>query len=154
MGTLYTFGHELGWFQGQDMNKKKTAFIAVTALFSLAILLGAVMDITQPEMVVTIMESIGLPLHLLTLIGIWKLLGVGALAFPKFRRVNEWAYAGFFFDLTGAAYVHAAAGDWAGVAPPFVLIGLLLTSYRLRSVLNEVPERTAEPGAAVPAPAN
>lgn len=49
------------------------------------------------------MAKIGLPLYVLTLVGIWKLLGFVALAAPRFRRINEWAYAGFVFDLTGAA---------------------------------------------------
>ncbi len=114
------------------MNKKKLAYIIVTALFGLAILPGAVMDIVQPQMVVDIVKTLGLPMHLLTLIGVWKLLGVAALAAPKFRRLNEWAYAGFVFDLTGAAFLHGAVGDNAGIAPPLVLLAVLIASYKLR----------------------
>jgi len=117
------------------MSRTKIAHIAVTVLFCLAILPGAVMDIAQPEMIVTIVEDLGLPLPLLTLIGVWKLLGVIALAMPGRERIKEWAYAGFFFDLTGAAYVHATADDMAGVAPPLFLLAFLIASYVLRARL-------------------
>ena len=114
------------------MSKKKVAYITATVLFSIAILPGAILDIVQPEMMVEVMANLGIPLYIGTLIGVWKLLGVAALARPKFKRINEWAYAGFFFDLTGAAYVHAASGDNAGSAPPLVLLAVLVASYVMR----------------------
>ena len=61
-----------------------------------------------------------------------KLLGVGAVLVPGFRRLKEWAYAGLVFDLSGALYSHVSIGD-----PPsvwvFPIIGLLLVggSYLL-----------------------
>ena len=114
------------------MTKKQIAFITTTLEYAVAMLPGAVMDLVQPELVVTTMAKIGLPLYVLTLVGIWKLLGIAALARPGYRRLNEWAYAGFFFDLTGAAYVHGAGGDPAGVPVPVILLGLLVASYVLR----------------------
>lgn len=111
---------------------KKTAYIAVTALACLAVLPGAIMNIAQPEMIVEMVGKLGLPMYLLTLIGIWKLLGVAALSLPPLSRFREWAYAGFFFDLTGAAYTHAASDDMAGVAPPLFILALIMTSYVLR----------------------
>jgi len=115
------------------MNKKKVTYMAVTGLFILAALPGAIGDLVQPEMVVEIAETLDIPLHLLTLIGGWKVLGVVGLLQPVSERVKEWAYAGFFFDLTGAAWWHAAAGDTGGIAPPLVILGLLGASYALRS---------------------
>ncbi|MEE9384543.1 MAG: DoxX family protein [Nannocystaceae bacterium] len=114
------------------MSKQRIAFITTTAVFTLAMLPGAVMDLTQPEMVVRVMETLGMPVYVLTLVGIWKLLGLVALARPRFRRINEWAYAGFFFDLTGAAFLHGAAGDTAGVPVPLIMLVLLVASYVLR----------------------
>ena len=118
------------------MNKFRTAYIAFTALFCVAIFPGAIMDIAQPEMVVEVMNNIGLPLYVITLIGIWKILGVVALALPRFERVNEWAYAGFFFDLTGAAWCHWAPGDttFSVVMPLFFLLPLG-ASYVLRDMV-------------------
>ncbi|MEO0603405.1 MAG: hypothetical protein AAF211_18340, partial [Myxococcota bacterium] len=42
-----------------------------------------------------------------------------------------WAYAGFFFNLTGAAVAHASVPD-AGWVPPLVLLAVLGVSYYLR----------------------
>ena len=96
------------------MNKSRIAFWILTGLFCLGIAPGAVLDIAQPDMVVEIVQTLELPLHLLTLIGIWKLLGIVALLRPQWRRLNEWAYAGFVFDLTGAAFLHGAVGGGRG----------------------------------------
>ena len=42
-------------------------------------------------------------LYFLTIIGVWKVLGAIAILVPGFPRLKEWAYAGIFFDVTGAA---------------------------------------------------
>jgi hypothetical protein len=62
---------------------------------------------------VTAMTHLGYPIYFLTILGIWKILGVGALLIPKFSLLKEWAYAGFFFTLSGAAISHIAVGDSA-----------------------------------------
>src|SRR5690606_16458959 len=48
------------------------------------------------------MEHLGYPMYFLTLIGVWKLLGVVAVLIPKAPLLKEWAYAGFAFVMTGA----------------------------------------------------
>ena len=67
----------------------------------------------------------------MTLLGILKLLGVVALLAPGFARLKEWAYAGFSFDLIGAAFSFAAAGDPtpAGIAPPLLILAVVAVSY-------------------------
>ncbi|HEX5099918.1 MAG TPA: DoxX family protein, partial [Polyangiaceae bacterium] len=53
---------------------------------------------------------------------------------PRFPRLKEWAYAGMFFDLTGAALSHAAAGDPASnVVVPLVILALAASSWALRT---------------------
>jgi len=42
-------------------------------------------------------------LYFLTIIGVWKVLGAIAILVPGFARLKEWAYAGIFFNVTGAA---------------------------------------------------
>lgn len=133
------------------MDKTKLAHIVTTALFAVAILPGAVGNLAQPEVVVEIAGNVGIPLALLSLVGVWKLLGVVALATPGFERIKEWAYAGFFFDLTGAAVLHAAAGDYAGIAPPTVLALLLGASYWLRAK-SAKSAKSAEHAAVAPQP--
>ena len=112
--------------------RTRLAYLVSTVLFTLLMLPGAVLDIVQPEMVVDLMAQIGMPLYVIALVGVWKLLGFVALWNRKFPRVTEWAYAGFFFDLSGAMVAHAAGGDIPGVVPAGVFLGLLMVSYRLR----------------------
>lgn len=76
---------------------------------------------------------LGYPAYLLTLLGIWKILGVIAILVPKFPLVKEWAYAGFFFAMSGATFSHAASGD-NGVEyfGPSLLIVLTVLSWYFR----------------------
>jgi hypothetical protein len=79
------------------------------------------------------MEHLGYPVYLLTILGIWKMLGVTALLIPKFPLLKEWAYAGFFFTMTGAAFSHIAAGDAVTtLLPAMLLLVLLLLSWYFR----------------------
>jgi uncharacterized membrane protein YphA (DoxX/SURF4 family) len=77
---------------------------------------------------------LGYPVYLLTLIGVWKLLGVAALLIPRTPLLKEWAYAGFFFLVTGAIVSHAAAGDPAiENMPALLLLALTVLSWYTRS---------------------
>ena len=60
---------------------------------------------------VDLITPLGYPLYFLYIIGIWKILGVIAILVPRFKLVKEWAYAGFFFLMTGALVSHLASGD-------------------------------------------
>ena len=76
------------------------------------------------------MEKLGYPLYLLTILGVWKLLGVVALLVPRFALLKEWAYAGFFFLLTGALFSHLAVGHaWAELFPALLLLVMLVLSW-------------------------
>ena len=76
---------------------------------------------------------LGYPAYFLTLLGIWKYLGVVALLVPKYPLVKEWAYAGFFFAMTGAMYSHITMGDPVkDIFPSFFLLVLILLSWYFR----------------------
>jgi uncharacterized membrane protein YphA (DoxX/SURF4 family) len=81
---------------------------------------------------VEMITQLGYPVYLLTLLGIWKVLGVVAVLIPKFPLLKEWAYAGFFFVVTGAAFSHIAAGSANQIYPSLLLLVLLLTSWYFR----------------------
>ncbi len=77
--------------------------------------------------------KLGYPVYFLTIIAVWKILGVVALLIPKFPLLKEWAYAGFFFLLTGAAYSHIAVGHSAGeLFPSLVLLVMVVLSWYFR----------------------
>jgi uncharacterized membrane protein YphA (DoxX/SURF4 family) len=69
---------------------------------------------------------LGYPVYLLTLLGISKILGTVAVLVPAFPLLKEWAYAGFFFIISGALFSHIALGDSMNEILPAVLL-LILT---------------------------
>jgi len=76
---------------------------------------------------------LGYPIYFLTIIGIWKMLGVVAVLVPKFPRVKEWAYAGFFFAMSGAIFSHIAVGDpLKEIFPASLLLILTVLSWYFR----------------------
>ncbi|MEI9921044.1 MAG: DoxX family protein [Bacteroidota bacterium] len=91
-------------------------------------------QLTKTDLEVELMNRIGFPVYFLTIIGAWKLLGVIAILVPKFPLVKEWAYAGFFFSMSGAIFCHLAVGD-SGAADyvgPTLLIVLTVVSWYFR----------------------
>ena len=67
------------------------------------------------------------------ILGVWKLLGSVALVIPRFPRLKEWAYAGIFFNMTGAAVSHVVCHDAAWhVVVTLGLSALAVASWALR----------------------
>lgn len=76
---------------------------------------------------------LGYPVYFLTILGIWKVLGVAALLIPAFPLLKEWAYAGFIFIISGALISHIASGDsMIEMAPSLLLLILTLISWYFR----------------------
>ena len=76
---------------------------------------------------------LGYPVYVITILGLWKLLGTVVLLVPKFPLVKEWAYAGFFFMMTGAAFSHMASGDSVtAILPALLLLILTAVSWYFR----------------------
>ena len=82
---------------------------------------------------VDLFNRLGYPIYFLTILSIWKILGVVAVLIPRFPLLKEWAYAGFFFAMSGAVFSHIASGsaamDYFG---PVLLIVLTVTSWYFR----------------------
>ena len=78
-------------------------------------------------------KHLGYPIYFLTILGIWKILGVVALLIPRFPLLKEWAYAGFFFAMSGAVFSHIASGDsMTENVPAFLLLILTVISWYFR----------------------
>lgn len=76
---------------------------------------------------------LGYPLYFLTIMGVWKMLGVIAVLIPKFPLVKEWAYAGFFFAMSGAIFSHMVSGDAiTAILPALLLLILTIASWYFR----------------------
>src|SRR5437762_11945584 len=76
---------------------------------------------------------LGYPVYLLTILGVWKILGVVAVLIPKFPLLKEWAYAGFFFIMSGAILSHIASDDSVNkIFPSLLLLILTVASWYFR----------------------
>jgi hypothetical protein len=119
--------------EDSSMKTRTIGYWATTGLVAFAFAAGGLADLARGPDMVAAMTHLGYPAYFMTIIGVWKVLGAVAVLAPKFPRLKEWAYAGMFFDLTGAAISHAAVGDAAGkVITPLVLCGLVAASWALR----------------------
>lgn len=113
------------------MKARSISYWVTTVLFALAIGASGIADLVPLQQIVEGFGLLGYPVYLTTLLGVWKLLGVVAILAPRFPRLKEWAYAGFFFELSGAAFSHIAAGV-GSPASPIVFAALGLASWALR----------------------
>lgn len=76
---------------------------------------------------------LGYPVYFLTILGVWKILGVIAILIPKFPLLKEWTYAGFFFLTTGAIFSHIATGNPVQeIFPSLLLLALTIVSWYFR----------------------
>ena len=115
------------------MNAKNIAYWFITIVLAFCILSGGAAEALHYQANVDgIVMRLGYPLYFLTLIGIWKVLGAIVILVPRLPRLKEWAYAGIFFNVTGAAFSHAAVGDY-GVYAFHVLINLFFAALVIAS---------------------
>ncbi len=118
------------------MKPKPIAYWTTTALLSFFLLTGGIGELLRPPDAVKGMALLGYRPYVMTLLGVWKILGFVAILIPRFPRLKEWAYAGIFFDLTGAAISHAASADYGPgafhIIVPLALAGLAIASWALR----------------------
>jgi uncharacterized membrane protein len=86
-----------------------------------------------------VIVRLGYPLYFLYIIGAWKILGVVAILVPRYRVLNEWAYAGFFFVMSGAAFSHIAMGDpLSELFPAVFLLLVIAVSWYFRPAVRQV----------------
>jgi uncharacterized membrane protein YphA (DoxX/SURF4 family) len=112
---------------------RNIAYWATTILGPASFVIGGYLHITRDEQVMATLAHLGYPAYFATILGIWKFLGAIAIVVPGFPLLKEWAYAGFFFDLTGGAASRAFAGDGpVDIAAPLVFLALVVASWALR----------------------
>ena len=114
------------------VTKARRWYFAATGFAALALSAIGVADLIRVPAIVQGLTHLGYPAYVATILGVWKLLGVAAIVTPGHPRVKEWAYAGLFFVLTGAAVSHFVSGDpVVNVLVPLVLLGSVMTSWAL-----------------------
>lgn len=128
---------------------RRLAFWIATLIIIWELAMGGAWDILRiPYVVDVVVVDLGYPEYFLVILGIWKVLGAAALLTPRWPRLREWAYAGAFFNYTGAVASHIAVGDgfsaWVG---PAGYAAILMVSWALRSPAGSAgrPTRPVQP---------
>src|SRR6187399_50569 len=113
--------------------RNKIIYWVATLWLALGMTSTGVVQFIKMKEEVDLFNRLGYPIYFLTILGIWKILGVVAVLIPRFPLLKEWAYAGFFFAMSGAVFSHLASGspalDYFG---PVLLIVLTITSWYFR----------------------
>jgi len=127
--------------------QNKIVYWVVTGWLALGMLSSGVVQVLNlsPEQKFTV--HLGYPLYFITILGAWKILGAAAVLVPKRPVLKEWAYAGFFFCMSGAILSHIARADSVKeLLPALLLLVLTILSWYFRPADRKTLSRT-EPAA-------
>ena len=112
---------------------KSIAYWTTTGMVVFAMFSGGIAELAHRPETIDGMKQLGYPVYFVMILGFWKLLGSLAHVIPGFPRVKEWAYAGIFFNMTGAAVSHLVCQDAAWhVVVTLGLAALAVASWALR----------------------
>ncbi|MBS1562853.1 MAG: DoxX family protein [Bacteroidetes bacterium] len=113
--------------------RNKIIYWIATIWLSLGMLSTGIVQLLHVKQETEFITALGYPAYLLTLLGTLKLLGVTAVLLPRLPRLKEWAYAGFFFCMTGAIYSHLVTGrSMDKLFGASLLLALTLLSWYFR----------------------
>lgn len=113
--------------------RNKIIYWVATLWLSLGMTATGVVQFLKSKEEVELFSRLGYPLYFLTILGVWKILGVIAVLVPRFPLVKEWAYAGFFFAMSGAIISHLVLADPASdLFGPALLLVLTVVSWYFR----------------------
>lgn len=113
--------------------KNKIIYWGATLFLSFGMLAGGIQQLLQIGGYNEIVTRLGYPLYMLSILGVWKILGVIVLLLPRRPLLKEWAYAGFFFAMTGAAISHIVMKEaFVEALPSLVLLVVIIISWYFR----------------------
>ena len=113
--------------------RNKIIYWVATALLSFGMLGSGISQLLHLKDMNELITHIGYPLYFMYIIGVWKILGVIVILIPNFKLLKEWAYAGFFFLMTGALLSHLFMGDVGNaILGPLFQTLFIVTSWYFR----------------------
>jgi len=113
--------------------RNKIIYWIATCWLALGMFSTGIVQLIKMKEETDAMTLLGYPAYLLSILGTWKVLGVVAILIPKFALLKEWAYAGFFFAMTGAIVSHLVIGNGAKeLFGPTLLLVLTIVSWLFR----------------------
>lgn len=123
--------------------RNKIIYWIVTGFLSFGMLAGGVQQMLQIGGYNEIIKQLGYPQYLLSILGVWKILGVIAILIPKFPLLKEWAYAGFFFAMSGASISHFVVGQsFTEAMPSLILLLATILSWYFRPESRKITSLT------------
>jgi hypothetical protein len=115
------------------MRAKPIAYWITTILVAFSMSGGAAQLARVPGVVDGFVRILHYPPYFVSILGFWKVAGAITILVPRFPRLKEWAYAGIFFDLTGAVVSNIAVGGNAfHILAPLFLALVAVASWALR----------------------
>jgi hypothetical protein len=109
----------------------KWIYWVVTIAFGGTMLIAGVMLLAGAAPNIEGITRLGYPLYVCKILGVAKILGSIAILYGRSPMLKEWAYAGYSFNLIGAALSHVFLGDSLGmITTPLIILCLVLISYR------------------------
>jgi uncharacterized membrane protein YphA (DoxX/SURF4 family) len=113
--------------------RRVVAYWVTTVLVAAELAVGGVWDLLRTDYVRDVVEHLGYPTYLLTIMGVWKLPGAIVLLLSRFGRLQEWVYAGAVINYASAAASHVIVGDsLAAIVAPVALLALTIASSILK----------------------
>jgi uncharacterized membrane protein YphA (DoxX/SURF4 family) len=113
--------------------RKQIWYWIITAILSFCIFSGGIAQAMQVQGVIQGFKPLGYPTYFISIIGVWKVLGIIAILIPGFPLLKEWAYAGIFFVMSGAVISHIASNDvTVQIIAPIILAIFTVLSWYLR----------------------
>jgi uncharacterized membrane protein len=117
----------------------KIIYWIATIFLAVGMLAGGLQQLLQVGGYVAIVTHLGYPKYFMSIIGLWKILGVITILVPGVRILKEWAYAGFFFVMSGAVISHLAMGETSKeIYPSLTLLIMTLISWYFRPASRKV----------------
>lgn len=129
--------------QGRGELTRSVAYWLFTVFVVFELAAGALWDLLRIEYVRVALTQLGYPLYLLIILGVWRIPGAIVLLVPRFPRLKEWAYAGAFFNYTGAAASHLLADHTTQWRGPLIFSIFTLVSWLLRPASRRMTGLTA-----------
>jgi hypothetical protein len=117
-----------------------------TVLLVFELVAGSLWNLLQIEWVRFQLTHLGYPLYFAYILGIWLIGGAAVIIAPGFPRLKEWAYAGSFFNFSGAIASHLLARDGVRAwLAPLVFLIFTIVSWALRPADRRLPNAGVAP---------
>jgi hypothetical protein len=124
------------------------AFWATTFVVVFELTAGSVWNLLQIEWVRVQLSHLGYPDYFAYISGAWHVGGAAVIIAPRFPRLKEWAYAGAFFQWSGAVATHLLRGDHTPVSvwlTPLMFAMFAIASWALRPADRRLPNSGLPP---------